>query len=688
MPVIRPYVQKSARTFWTAATKVVKSGSLGGGTAIASAAGDWPVPGALYFRPAILAAAHTAGFAAVYLSVFAIHFNGAMPPAAWEAACATLPIVLTVKLIAVLATGVHRGWLRHATFPDLASLAKAVTAGSAGLALVRFVSPAALPVPGSVMLMDWAGSLLCFCAARGGSRFMHEHVRLKEPEAKYRRVLVVHANGEGEGILRMIRTSPRLRMRVVGFLDPDPASRGRVLSGLPVLGTPADLRAAAARSRAEVVLVPDQAVGAETLRELLSAGAAVGVKVQVVPGIEGLLEQPQRVRPREVAVQDILGRQPVQLDTHSLDAFLRGRVVLVTGACGSIGSEICRQALPFQPAQLVLLDHNENGVFYLERDLERMRGKCELIPCIASVVDVGRLDTIFALYRPEVVLHAAAYKHVPMMEANPGEAVKNNVLGTHKLVDASLRAGVKAFVMVSTDKAVNPTSVMGACKRVAEMIVQSYSGITDTRLVTVRFGNVLGSAGSVVPIFRDQIRDGGPVTVTHPEINRFFMTIPEAAQLVLQSGALGTGGEIFVLDMGQPVRLVDLARDMIRLSGLEEGRDIEIEFTGLRPGEKLYEELYDEAEVRTRTPHPKIFRARSRPCPAAGLWEGLSRLAHSADRSPHDLVRCLMEIVPEYRPNRPPAPESATNSRATTGDTAEILSRFSPATAVGSFTDR
>jgi FlaA1/EpsC-like NDP-sugar epimerase len=413
-----------------------------------------------------------------------------------------------------------------------------------------------------------------------------------------------------------------------------------------------DVARIAQRHKVATVLVTAAAPPARTIRALVAACNAIGVKVQVVPELDALISGGLTIQPRDVDLQDLLCRPPVKLDTQSIQALLRGRVVLVTGASGSIGSEICRQVLAYHPTRIVLVDHNENGVFYLEREL-RARGRpCELIPYVANITDAPRLRNAFARYRPDVVLHAAAHKHVPMMEHNPGEAVKNNVFGTRTLVEEALRWDVEALVMISTDKAVNPSSVMGASKRLAEMVVQSLSGLTNTRLVTVRFGNVLGSTGSVVPIFKEQIRAGGPVTVTHPEMTRFFMTIPEAAQLVLQAGAFGTSGDIFVLDMGAPVRVVDLARDLIRLSGLVEGHEIDLVFTGLRPGEKLYEELYNDAETRLPTPHPKIFRARHRETSSHELWAALGRLAAVIDGEPEPVIAALQGAIPEYQPNR------------------------------------
>jgi FlaA1/EpsC-like NDP-sugar epimerase len=352
-----------------------------------------------------------------------------------------------------------------------------------------------------------------------------------------------------------------------------------------------------------------------------------------------------------VDLADLLGRRAVNLDTPELQRFLAGKTVLVTGAGGSIGSEICRQTMKFCPGRLVLVDRAENALFEIDRELRHRWLGAQIIPLVADVCDVKRIAQVFQTQQPEVVFHAAAHKHVPMMEANPGEAVKNNVFGTKAVADASLQFGVEAFVMVSTDKAVNPTSVMGATKRMAELYVQGLNGTGGpTRFVAVRFGNVLGSSGSVVPIFRKQIEAGGPVTVTHPDMKRYFMTIPEASQLVMQAGAIGQGGEIFILDMGEPVRILDLAHEMIRRAGLKVGKDIELRFSGVRPGEKLYEELSCDNEQTCPTGHQKI-RVWQLPRSSPGkVGEMLDRLIDTVDGSREEVIHALMDCIAEYNP--------------------------------------
>ncbi len=373
-------------------------------------------------------------------------------------------------------------------------------------------------------------------------------------------------------------------------------------------------------------------VGSE-LRRLVDDCAEAGLTLKVIPALEELVTGTYSVQLRDVNINDLLRREPVVLNSDAISTLVAGRTVMVTGAGGSIGSEICRQVLKFRPRKLLLVERAENSLFLVEQEFNLLRLDTTIIPCIADITDRQRLEQVFRQHRPEIVFHAAAHKHVPMMEYNPGEAIKNNVGGTQQLAEVADEFAVQEFVMISTDKAVNPTSVMGVSKHLAERFVHAFSEVATTKFVVVRFGNVLASNGSVVPIFQEQIRRGGPITVTHPEIERFFMTIPEASQLVLQAAAMGNGGEIFVLDMGQSVKIVALARDLIRLSGLQPD-DIEIVFTGLRPGEKLYEELYFEDEERQPTPHPKVFVAYHRPYTLAQVRQSISDLVEAVHADP------------------------------------------------------
>jgi FlaA1/EpsC-like NDP-sugar epimerase len=418
-----------------------------------------------------------------------------------------------------------------------------------------------------------------------------------------------------------------------------------------VVGTPADLTRAVASCRAEQVLVTGGLAGGR-LRRLLQTCADSGVSARIVPGVPDLVGGRVNVSAmRPVAVEDLLHREPVRLDTQAIAECVRSRRVVITGAGGSIGSELCRVVCRFRPAALVLVELAENSLFHVHQELTRTFPDVPVVPCVADVGDAPRVREVFVRWRPHLVLHAAAHKHVPLMESNPGEAVKNNVLGTRCVADCADAAGVDAFVLISTDKAVHPTSVMGASKRVAEIYVQARSRHSKTRFLTVRFGNVLGSNGSVIPIFQEQLARGGPLTVTHPDMKRFFMTIAEACQLVLQAAAMGRGGELFVLDMGEPVRILDLARDMVRLAGLARD-DVDIEFVGLRPGEKLSEELFFRDERLVRTTHPRIFAGRLAPQDWAEVSRQVEQLGDLVGRGDPAAVRAFLRtLVPEYQPD-------------------------------------
>jgi len=611
-------------------------------------------------------------FAAVYTVSIDLRFDGVWPEETRWLYARTLPMVVLLKLLAVILRGSHRGWRHRATFADLVSQAEAAILGSLAVAAVSFGLQMRPSIPRLVIVFDGFLTVATLCALRGSLRLIQERYLPMIPSKKVRkRVLVVGAHDAGLGLVKEIQAQPKLGLKVVGVVDPSPdaIARGRVVSGVDVVGGVAGLRGAIDRTGAELVLIPTPATPPRQLRTLVEACNAAGVKAQVVPGFDALLSGNLTFRPRDVAIDDLLGREPVRLLDDSIARLLKGKRVLVTGGAGSIGSEISRQVLDHGAARLVLYDTYENGLFHIERELNARAPETEIVPIVGSVTDAEALRGLFDEHQPHVVIHAAAHKHVPMMERNPGASVLNNAIGTRTLVDESVKAGVEVFVLISTDKAVNPTSVMGATKRLAEMYVQALAGRVPTRLVAVRFGNVLGSNGSVVPTFVEQIRWGGPVTVTHPEMTRYFMTIPEASQLVLQAAAIGDGGEIFVLDMGQPVRIVDLATDLIRLSGLEPGREIEIQFTGLRPGEKLFEELHDPDEPLEPTKHPKIGAARIKPVPLPWINDRLAELRDRARGPREAILEALAAVVPGYQGTPiEPAPEPASVSEASKTD--------------------
>jgi FlaA1/EpsC-like NDP-sugar epimerase len=504
----------------------------------------------------------------------------------------------------------------------------------------------------SVFFLDWACTIAFVCAARILVRFYYEEFSPRgtvDPS----RVLIIGAGDTGEAVLREILRMRRERYHCVGFLDDGVAQLGGRIHDVEVIGRTAEIRGVCERLDVHEVWIALPHAGPRAMRTLVERCQGMQVQFRTIPAVSDVLEGRVQVsQVRNVDIADLLGREAVQLDIEKIGDQLRGKRILVTGAGGSIGSEMCRQIATFAPKRLILIEQAENNLFEIDRELRKAHPGLDVVPYVADITDRPRIGTIFAREQPSSVFHAAAHKHVPMMEINPSEAIKNNVAGTMTVAETAIEQGVAKMVVVSTDKAVRPTSIMGCSKRVAELFVQSLSGKGATQFVTVRFGNVLGSSGSVVPIFAEQIAGGGPVTVTHPEMMRFFMTIPEAAQLVLQAGVMGHGGEIYTLHMGEPIKIVDLARDMITLSGLRPGADIEIVFTGKRPGEKLYEELAHEGEDVGETAHPKIGIWKHRPADLGHLAEDIARLIDAADSSSAAALRALLQqLVPEYTPD-------------------------------------
>jgi FlaA1/EpsC-like NDP-sugar epimerase len=604
-------------------------------------------------RRAAIIAVHLVLWTAALAIAFLLRFEFAVPHGFLPAVAVWLPVLLIVRVGTFGAMGLFRGVWRYTGARDAIAIVEATTISS--LVVLAFLVVAIQGFPRSVVAIEWLAAL----ALVGGSRFAIRAMRApsKDDDAPEEalRVIIIGAGDAGEMLVReLLQSRQARRFHVVGFLDDDEAKKGAHIHGVRVLGQ-IDLlkRFVALRNIQEALIAIPTASGTQ-MRRIVDVCKEAGVRFKTIPGIENLIDGRVAVSSlRDVAIEDLLGREPVQLDMAAISAEMEGHVVMVSGAGGSIGSELSRQVCRFRPSSLVLVERTENNLFHIHRELLSSSPDVRVVPCVADISDGPRMRDLFAAHRPTIVFHAAAHKHVPMMEWNPGEAVKNNVLGTKTLADLADEHGVQRFVMISTDKAVNPTSVMGVSKRVAEIYVQALSQRSRTRFVAVRFGNVLGSAGSVIPIFKEQIAAGGPVTVTHPEMKRYFMTIPEASQLVLQAGTMGQGGEIFVLDMGQPVKIADLARDLITLSGLKPGEDVEVRFTGLRPGEKLFEELSLTDENADRTLHPKIFVGRLRPHPMEEVVEQIRRLAATAAAQPENVRACFAEIVPEFRPQGP-----------------------------------
>lgn len=554
-----------------------------------------------------------------------------------ERLLAQLPLVVLIQLGALILSGVYAFIWRYIGLAEMSAFVKAAFGSGLVLLIGRLALPGSFQlwrVPLSIILMDTAFAFSGVVVIRVLRRVVYERYEKRQQHReplKGKAVLLVGAGQAGVLAAKEIRGRGDMDVWIHGFVDDDPEKQGAVLQGKRVLGTTEDLPELCETFDIDHVIITIAQISRTELRRIVEICERIPIRARIIPGLFEILDGRVGItRFRDVEIEDLLGRPPIQLEQEEVGAFVRNKVVLVTGAGGSIGAELVRQIARFEPSLLLLVERAEFALFEIHRELAKDWPKTESVPLIADVCDRDRMVSIFERYSPRVVFHAAAHKHVPLSELNAGETVKSNALGTWTVGEVAATYGTEAMVLISTDKAVRPSSVMGATKRVAELIVQELDGRNATRYVAVRFGNVMGSAGSVIPIFREQIEKGGPVTVTHPEMVRYFMTIPEAAQLVLQAGAMGEGGEIFILDMGDPVKIVDLARDMIVLSGLEPGVDIEIEFTGMRPGEKLFEELQTGTESIAKTRHPKIFIGQISPMRSEEILAALERLRELA----------------------------------------------------------
>ena len=572
-------------------------------------------------------------------------------------------LLLFLCIIKLVVFGIfkqYRGWWRYAGISDLmgilrASLVSTLIAVTFWFLIVLRIDSVRQHLQGladvaqAVFLLDLAGTFLLMAGLRIAIRLYYEEFRIVEG-GRLKPFLIIGAGNTGEALLREIQRMPVAEYDVVGFVDDNPAKQNTSIHEIPVLGTVDQLPQICEKHNIEEIAIAMPSATHQQLRRVIQVCEGTKIRFRTVPSITDIASGRFKVSEiRDVEINDLLGREVVQLDLDLIEAFAKDKTILVTGAGGSIGSEMCRQLCLFKPKLLLLIEQVENPLFFIERELRDKFPQVSLKAIICNITDRVRVEEIFEKYKPQVIIHAAAHKHVPLMELNPGEAIKNNVLGTKTVADMADKHGALNFVMISTDKAVNPTSLMGSSKRIAEMYIQNLSASSRTRFITVRFGNVLGSNGSVVPIFKEQIARGGPVTVTHPEMKRYFMTIPEASQLVLQAATMGQGGEIFVLDMGEPVKIVDLAKELITLSGFKPGEDIKIEFTGLRPGEKLFEELSIKGEDMLQTRHPKIAVWKNIPTDSSKLRCGIEELAAVAQTQDHEkIVYKVKELVPEY----------------------------------------
>jgi FlaA1/EpsC-like NDP-sugar epimerase len=605
-----------------------------------------------------------------WCAAYLLRFNFVVPLDFMRHGLIALLWVLPVHALMFRYFGLYMGMWVFASLPDLMRIVRAVGASAIIVIVVASFVRGVMPVPRSVLVAFPVFLLVTMGGARAMYRAWREHRQYGALAVAGRPALLIGAGEAGVNVMRQLGRSPDWRL--VGVLDDNSTKHGREMMGLRILGPISELEHWARELKAQHAIVAMPSASANTRKHILGQCLKAGVHALIVPAL-GEIMQPDRRRPgdskafREVSMEDLLGRDPVAIDCPNIDGMLGGRTVLVTGAGGSIGSELCRQIALFHPAQIIAYEANEYALYRLVEEFARRFPEVPLVPVAGDVRDALWLDETFGRYTPALVFHAAAYKHVPLMEEdNAWQAMTNNVLGTWRVAKAAVAHRVPKFVMISTDKAVNPTNVMGASKRLAEMICQVVQGeTTSTAFCSVRFGNVLGSAGSVVPKFQEQIAAGGPVTVTHPEITRYFMSIPEASQLVLQAASMGKGGEIFVLDMGEPVKIANLARDMIRLCGAE-AEDVHVEFTGLRPGEKLYEELLADAEHSLPTHHEKLRIAQARAADPQLVEEVLAWVRASRVPPPAEIKRELRRWVPEYAPyQRPvlqPVPRTATGS--------------------------
>jgi FlaA1/EpsC-like NDP-sugar epimerase len=572
------------------------------------------------------------------------------------------PMLMAFIVIKLIVFGIFKkfsGWWRYAGISDLISIGKASLVSTLIIVLLWFAIVSIIPlrralpdivnVSQGVLILDMFFTILLLGGLRMMVRLYHEEFH-REESGHLKRFLIVGAGNTGEALLREIHRMTVAQYEAIGFVDDDPAKQSISIHDIPVLGTVDELPRICKDHEVEEIAIAMPGATQQQLRRVIQICEGTKIRFRTVPSITDIASGKFKVSQiRDVDINDLLGREVVQLDLTRIEEFITNKVILVTGAGGSIGSEMCRQVCNFKPKLLLLVEQAENALFYIERELRQSFPDVAMKDIICDITDEPRVNAIFDRYRPQVIIHAAAHKHVPLMEVNPGEALKNNVRGTRIVADAADKYGSTNFVMISTDKAVNPTSIMGSTKRIAEMYIQDLNRTSKTAFVTVRFGNVLGSNGSVVPIFKAQIATGGPVTVTHPDMRRYFMTIPEASQLVLQAATMGKGGEIFVLDMGEPVKIVDLARELITLSGFRPDEDIEIKFTGLRPGEKLFEELSITGENMLPTPHPKIGVWQNCPMDRQKLCEGIDQLmsiSQSLDRA--EIVAAIKQLVPEY----------------------------------------
>jgi len=582
-----------------------------------------------------------------YLALY-VRLEGTLNSPFYDSLLEVMPEIIAIRLITFYAFGLYNRLWRYASINEVIVIVGSVTVSS--VFVIGYIYALGTNLPKSLHLLTWFCTILFIGASRFCVRITHYWRKQKNKQC-CDNVLIVGAGDAGAMIARELQQRYYTSKNTVGFIDDDKYKNHQRLFGIKVLGKCTDIENIVDDYQVNEIIIAMPSVDGNVLRQIIHKCKATHCVVKTLPGMYELIDGKVSVQQlRNIDLEDLLRRDPVKLNIEEIASYLTGKRVLITGAGGSIGSELCRQIAKMSPTMLVLLGKGENSIYEIDRELQGKYPHLAIEAVIADVRDEQRISAVFKQFKPQVVFHAAAHKHVPLMEAQPAEAVRNNIFGTKTVAEVADRFKAEIFVMISTDKAVNPTSVMGATKRVAELIIQQMSKISETKFVAVRFGNVLGSRGSVVPLFKKQIAQGGPITITHPDMKRYFMTIPEASQLVLQAGALAKGGEVFVLDMGEPVKIVDMAADLIELSGLVPHKDIKIEFSGLRPGEKLFEELLTAEEGTTSTKHQKIFVANLKKVDEHKLYHGLTLLKNEIKTE--NVIEIMMNLVPTYKTAR------------------------------------
>lgn len=626
-----------------------------------------------------------------YWFAFLLRFEGDLPKSMFKVLIISWPYVVGLKYLLMVRYGITKFSWRFIGLREINRIFMCLLGVSLGLVALRLLTGAFVAiypymiyalVPLGVIAIDFILSFMGVSGVRTVRRLIAERARTKKHQAEGGTqqvpTLLIGAGEAGLLVAKEIASHPALGISAVGFVDDDSHKLGTTVHGIHVIGMTAQIPALIEQTGAKQAIITITNAPGSSIRRITEICKSVGIVPKIIPGVHELLDGKLNLsRLREVSVEDLLRRAPVELETPLVESFLTGKRVMVTGAGGSIGSELCRQVARFKPAVLLLVERSEFHLFSIHMELSNDHPNLMIKPLICDIADESRVSQVFQLHRPEVIFHAAAHKHVPMMELNPGEAIKNNSFGTKIVAQAADRYEADAFVLISTDKAVNPTSIMGATKRVAEMFIQALSQRSSTKFVAVRFGNVLGSTGSVIPIFKQQISKGGPVTITHPEMRRYFMTIPEASQLVMQAAAMGKGGEIFVLDMGEAVKIKDLAYDLIRMSGLEPERDIEVVYSGVRPGEKLFEELGFDSEKMNKTRHPQIYVGKLSQISWADMDQKLNELKPFCEIQQRAAVRAALgRVVPEMQD------DAKTNdnhtAQAINSDAAQVINNNSP----------